>query len=40
LLGQLFPQPDDRSTVLALVALGEVFERRDRGSNAASPSTR
>ena len=28
------------STVLALVAVGEVFGRRDRGSNAASPSAR
>jgi len=28
------------STVSALMAFGEVFGRRDRGSNAASPSAR
>jgi hypothetical protein len=39
------PRPDSflrsrtiSSTVSLLIALGEVFGRRDRGSNAASPS--
>jgi hypothetical protein len=40
LLGQPLAQPDISSTVLALVAVGEVFGRRDRGSKAAWPSAR
>jgi hypothetical protein len=36
--GQLFPQPGDQFHRVREIADGEVFGRRDRGSNAASPS--
>jgi hypothetical protein len=36
--GQLLAQPDDELGSAGLVADGEVLGRRDRGSNAASPS--
>ena len=38
--GQVLAQPTISSTASALIAAGEVFGRRDRGSNAASPSAR
>jgi hypothetical protein len=41
LLGQLLAEPRTiNSTVAAGIAVGELFGRRDRGSNAASPSDR
>jgi hypothetical protein len=38
LSGQFLTQPLISSTVRSLIADGEVLGRRDRGSNAASPS--
>jgi hypothetical protein len=38
LSGKVLAQPMIRSAASSLIAVGEVFGRRDRGSDAASPS--
>jgi hypothetical protein len=38
--GQFLASCTIRSAASSLIAVGEVFGRRDRGSNAASPSSR